>query len=163
MNLVEQSTSRSAAVDKSSPLFAADLGACAQMLNEFNLRNSTIQTDAANLLRDRDRLTAAEVKERAQTIADEIGSVRELGRRILSECRGVLSDRVLENVEREIGALGGYEGSLRTMIRDANFEQLGNVLRGVLNTIGNILNGIGDFIENLPPIPIPMPFPERVM
>lgn len=146
-----------------TPLFAASMQECAQMLSEFNLRNSTIQTDAANLLRDRDRMSAAQVKERAQVIANEIRRILELGAEILSGCEGVLPPAVLDRIEREMDALRGYGGTLGNMIRNASFEQLGNVLRGVVDTAGNILNGIGDFLENLPPIPIPMRFPERVM
>ncbi len=142
---------------------AASVGECAEMLSEFNLRNSTIQTDAANLLRDRDRMSAGEVKQRAELIANEIRNVLELGSEILSGCEGMLPPGVLDRVEREMGALRGYEGSLRGMIRDTNFQQLGDVLRGIGEAAGNLLRGIGDFLQNLPPIPLPMPFPERVM
>lgn len=163
MKTVEQYSLRTGVADASSTLLASDLGKCAQMLSEFNLRNSAIQTDAANLLRDRDRMSAETLKERAQVIANEISKVRKLGQDILDGCKSILSERVLEQIEREIGALGGYEGTLRGMIRDANFQQLGDVLRGIVNTAGNIMNGIGDFIENLPPLPMRIPFPQRVM
>lgn len=150
-------------INTSAPLLADSMQECAMMLSEFNLRNSTIQTDAASLLRDRDRMSATALKERAQTIADEIRNVLELGSEILSSCEGMLPDGVLDRVEREMGALRGYEGTLRGMIRDSNFQQLGDVLRGIVGTIGNILRGIGDLLQNLPPIPLPMPFPQRVM